>query len=134
LDVTFQDKTAPYDPIIISPGRIQAQLDLGKSLILGVGIDGQTGTINGGDIAHWVVVDKIEPQGPGGGNVLLQNSFSNAQQVIPYDQLEGAWKKFNSVNTDPNMIPSDIPVGVFVDLNSCDPYIPPPTPPTPPTP
>jgi len=118
LDKLFQDLTAPGNPVIVTPGKIKAQLDQGQVLILGVGVDGQTGTLNAGDTPHWVVVEQVEPQGAGGGNVLLYNAIPNTQQVVPYDQLQKAADTFIDSNGG---ISGSPPMGIFVNPSTCTP-------------
>ena len=110
------------NPVVITPGRIQERLSPGNKLILGVGVNQNTGVLNAGDTAHWVVVEKVQPAGVDNGQVLLYNPLPNAQQVVPYDQLIQASKAFVQVNGgDPAGQP---PMGVFVDPSTCSPYTP----------
>lgn len=118
LNEIFQDLTAPGNPVIVTPGKIKAQLEQGQVFIVGVGVDAGTGTLNAGDTRHWVVVEQIAPQGAGGGSALIYNAIPNTQQVVSYDQLQKAWDTFITKNGGFSGSP---PMGIFVDPSTCTP-------------
>jgi hypothetical protein len=77
------------DPVMgfrLSPGRINRLLR-SYSLIAGVNIDGVTGKLRGQGVGHWVVVDKITPNGVNCGWVELYNPFPNKRQDYSYDEF-----------------------------------------------
>ena len=99
------------DPIIgfkISPGRIKKMLEK-YYLIAGVKIDLNSGKLRGQGIGHWVVLDKIVPNGINGGWVELYNPFPNKRQEYSYDEFikscggpswSGVWIKRNLNSKD----------------------------------
>ena len=92
------------DPIIgykISPGRIKKMLEK-HYLIAGVKIDSISGVLRGQGVGHWVVLDKITPNGINGGWVELYNPFPNKRQEYSYNEFinscgspSGVWVKRN---------------------------------------
>lgn len=81
--------TDPYIGFRISPGRLQRMLET-YYLIAGVRIDGVTGKLRGQGIGHWVVLDKITPNGINGGWVEIYNPFPNKRQEYSYDEFINA--------------------------------------------
>lgn len=77
------------DPVIglkLSPGRFQKMLE-NYYLIAGVKIDRITGKLKAQGVGHWVVLDKIEPNGINGGWVEIYNPFPNKRQEYSYDEF-----------------------------------------------
>ena len=78
-------------------------------LIAGVKIDLNSGKLRGQGIGHWVVLDKIVPNGINGGWVELYNPFPNKRQEYSYDEFikscggpswSGVWIKRNLNSKD----------------------------------
>lgn len=92
----FRFDLAMKDPVtglvIVSPGRMKKALE-DYYLVAGVRIkqsDKLTGRLSGQGIGHWVVVDKIFPNGRHGGNggwVEIYNPFPNRRQEYSYDEF-----------------------------------------------
>ena len=81
--------TGLTDPLIgfkISPGRLKDMLR-GNYLIAGVNIDVLSGRLRGQGTDHWVVVDKITPNGINQGWVELYNPFPNRREEYSYDEF-----------------------------------------------
>ncbi len=84
------------DPItgslIVSAGKLKKMLE-NYYLVAGVRIkqgDNLTGRLSGQGIGHWVVLDKIFPNGKHGGNggwVEIYNPFPNKRQEYSYDEF-----------------------------------------------
>ncbi len=77
------------DPIMgfkLSPGRLSKMLE-SFYLLVHVSIDGVTGKLRGAGVGHWIVVDKVTPDGVNGGRVELYNPFRNKRQEYSYDEL-----------------------------------------------
>jgi hypothetical protein len=70
----------------MSPGRFQKML-VTHYLIAAVRIDGVAGNIGEGDIGHWVVLDKVIPDGVDRGWVEVYNPFPNKRQKYSYDEF-----------------------------------------------
>ena len=70
----------------ISPGRLQKMLDR-NYLIAGVKIDLAIGRLRGEGVSHWVVVDKVTPNGVNQGWVELYNPFPNRREEYSYDEF-----------------------------------------------
>jgi len=70
----------------LSPGRFQRMLE-NYYLIAAVKIDAVTGKLRGQGVGHWVVLDKIQPEGINGGWVELYNPFPNKRQEYSYDEF-----------------------------------------------
>jgi hypothetical protein len=112
----FQDQAVPGKPLIFTPEKIQAQLDRGQVLIIGVGIDGKGDIITTpydpnakvSSIVHWIVVEKVQPENATDGQVLIYNPYLNQEQVIPFRQLINGYKYFEG---------SDMPDGLFVSTS-----------------
>lgn len=73
----------------LSPGRLRRRLET-HYLIAGVDIDAYSGKLRGQGVGHWVVVDRIEPNGVNGGWVQLYNPFPNRRQDYSYDEFLNA--------------------------------------------
>ncbi len=76
------------DPVIgykLSPGRLRRRLET-HYLIASVNIDTYTGKLRGQGVGHWVVMDRIEPNGVNGGWVQIYNPFPNRRQDYSYDE------------------------------------------------
>lgn len=81
--------TGLTDPLVgfkSSPGRFQKMLE-NYYLIACVKIDRITGKLRPQGIGHWVVVDKVQPNGINGGWVELYNPFPNKRQEYSYDEF-----------------------------------------------
>ncbi|MGE5249099.1 MAG: hypothetical protein ACM3QS_02700, partial [Bacteroidota bacterium] len=78
--------TDPFIGLRITPGRIQRMLQR-HFLIAGVKIDRNNGRLRGEGVGHWVVVDKVTPQGINAGLVELYNSFPNQREEYSYDEF-----------------------------------------------
>lgn len=84
------------DPVtkrpVVSPGRMQKMLQT-HYLVAGVRIkstDKFTGRLSGGGIGHWVVVDKVTPNGKNDGAqgwVEIYNPFPNKRQEYTFDEF-----------------------------------------------
>lgn len=77
------------DPVVglkLSPGRFQKMLE-NYYLIAGVKIDRITGKLKAQGVGHWVVLDKIRPNGINGGWVEIYNPFPNKRQEYSYDEF-----------------------------------------------
>lgn len=78
--------------VIVSPGRMKKMLEK-YYLVAGVRIkpsDKFTGRLGGQGIGHWIVVDKIFPNGKhsgSGGWVEIYNPFPNKRQEYTYDEF-----------------------------------------------
>lgn len=83
--------TDPYlKKYLHSPGRMTKMLEK-YFLIAGVNIDGTTGKLRPGNkVRHWVVVDKISPEGKNGGWVQLYNPFQNCWEEYTYREFEAS--------------------------------------------
>ncbi|MCB0104141.1 MAG: hypothetical protein KDD74_18990, partial [Anaerolineales bacterium] len=132
LDEPFQVDLGQGNKIInVTPGKIQSQLDMGNQLILGVSINESGIITSSGDTPHWIVVDKVQPQGINDGQVLSYSSSPNSQEVNDYQIVIDAALKFIKINLkdNPNIdldkvaINDNGPIGLFVNPNSCNPYI-----------
>jgi hypothetical protein len=98
--VDFADSLAgpAFEGQILSAGRFQKMLQT-HQLIAGVVIDKNTGKlipdnenkrINNG-VGHWVVLDKVFPNGMNGGRVELYNPYHNQRQEYSYDYFIGSF-------------------------------------------
>jgi hypothetical protein len=84
---TFEQGLTDADTgLRISPGRFQRML-ADHYLIAAVRIDGAAGNIGEGRIGHWVVLDKIIPDGIDRGWVEIYNPFPNKRQIYSYDEF-----------------------------------------------
>ena len=78
--------------IIVSPGRMKTMLE-NYCLVAGVRIkasDTLNGRLSGQGIGHWVVLDKVFPDGKSGGAggwVEIYNPFPNKRQEYTYDEF-----------------------------------------------
>lgn len=70
----------------VSPGRFQKMLKT-HYLIAAVRIDNVAGNIGGGDVGHWVIVDKVITDGIDRGWVEIYNPFPNKRQIYSYDEF-----------------------------------------------
>ena len=77
------------DPVIgyrLSPGRIRKLLET-HFLIAGVKIDRITGRLRGQGVGHWVVIDKMIPEGVNAGWVEVYNPSPNRREEYSYDEF-----------------------------------------------
>lgn len=70
---------------LMTPGRILDVL-YDHRIIIGCKIEGQFGRLRPSGIAHWVVVESIEPEGRG-GLVKIYNPFSNRAETYTWEQF-----------------------------------------------
>ncbi len=99
----FRFEVPMKDPItnrvIVSPGRMQKMLQT-HYLVAGVHIrstDKLTGKLSGQGTAHWVVVDKVVPNGRLGGNggwIEIYNPFPNKRQESSYEDFMRSFSGF----------------------------------------
>lgn len=99
----FRFDFAMKDPItglvVVSPGRMQKALET-HYLVAGVRIkqsDKLTGRLSGQGLGHWVVVDKIFPNGRHSGNggwVEIYNPYPNRRQEYSYDEFIQAFNGY----------------------------------------
>lgn len=92
----FRFEGGMKDPVtgalIVSAGRMKKMLET-HYLVAGVRIrqsDKLTGRLSGQGIGHWVVVDKIFPNGKNSGNggwVEIYNPYPNRRQEYAYDEF-----------------------------------------------
>jgi hypothetical protein len=81
--------------VLVSPGRIETMLKT-HYLVAGVRIK-STGKLSGSGIGHWVVLDKITPDGRLGGNggwVEIYNPFFNKRQEYSYEEFMRSFAGF----------------------------------------
>jgi hypothetical protein len=71
---------------LVTPGRMAKMLEDHRA-IASVHIDGASGNLRGGGILHWVVIEKVIPDGAGRGWVELYNPFCNRMQRYSWDEL-----------------------------------------------
>ncbi len=77
------------DPVMgvkISPGRLKSKLET-CCLIAGVQIDPISGRLRGQGVNHWIVVDKVTPNGINGGWVEIYNPYPNRREEYSYDEF-----------------------------------------------
>ena len=96
----FNLEAGMMDPItghlIISPGKFRKMLET-FYLVAGVKIkksDKLTGRLSGQGVGHWIVVDKVFPNGKQGGNggwVEVYNPFPNKKQEYSYSEFINAF-------------------------------------------
>ncbi|MBL8078466.1 MAG: hypothetical protein JNM55_10930 [Anaerolineales bacterium] len=90
FDIPMKDPIT--NRVIVSPGRIANMLKT-HYLVAGVRIkstDKLTGKLSGQGTGHWVVLDKIAPNGRLGGNggwVEIYNPFPNKRQEYSYEEF-----------------------------------------------
>ena len=99
----FRFDFAMKDPItgfvVVSPGRMQKVLET-HYLVAGVRIkqsDKLTGRLSGQGLGHWIVVDKIFPNGRHSGNggwVEIYNPYPNRRQEYSYDEFIQAFNGY----------------------------------------
>ena len=99
-------ETALRDPItnrpVISPGSLKRLLET-HYLVAGVRIkpgDKYAGRLSGQGIGHWVVLDKITPNGAlsgAGGWVEIYNPFPNKRQEYTYDEFMRSFSGYNGI-------------------------------------
>ncbi|MFZ1041376.1 MAG: hypothetical protein WCA79_01045 [Anaerolineales bacterium] len=110
----FQDQAVPLKPLIFTPEKIQAQLDRGQVLIIGVGIDGKGNIIitqsydPTKSVPHWIVVEEVQPESATEGQVLIYNPYTNSEETITFSDLTAGYKNFQG---------SDMPDGLFVSTS-----------------
>jgi len=86
-NLRFKDGLSDSDTRFkISPGRLQKMLAK-HFLIAAVRIDSVAGNIGEGKVGHWVVLDKITPDGIDRGWVEIYNPFPNKRQIYSYDEF-----------------------------------------------
>ena len=73
----------PHSGLKMSPGRFKKKLKT-HYLIASVGIGSTAGNIGGGNIRHWVVLDKVFPEGIEKGWVEIYNPFPNKRQEYSF--------------------------------------------------
>ena len=76
----------PFMGLKISPGRLKKMLK-DHYLIVAVHIDLISGRLRGEGLNHWVVLDKVTPNGVNGGWVELYNPFPNRREEYSYDEF-----------------------------------------------
>lgn len=92
-----------------SPGRI-AQMLKTHFLIAGVNIDGVTGRLKpGDDVRHWVVVDKLIPDGKNRGWVQIYNPFPNCTEEYSYREFISAVGTWSGLWVKRSIVPLYIP-------------------------
>ena len=80
-NLRFKDGlTDQYTGLKTSPGRFQRMLAT-HYLIAAVQIDKFAGNIGEGKVGHWVILDKITPDGVDSGWVEIYNPFPNKRQI-----------------------------------------------------
>jgi hypothetical protein len=85
--ISFQDGLADAETgLRKTPGRFQKMLAT-HYLIAAVRIDSVAGNIGEGKVGHWVVVDKVTPEGINRGWVEIYNPFPNKRQVYSFDEF-----------------------------------------------
>lgn len=85
--MNFKDGLTDADTgLKISPGRFQRRLAT-HYLIAAVRIDGAAGNVGEGKIGHWVILDKVIPEGVNHGWAEIYNPFPNKRQVYSYDEF-----------------------------------------------
>jgi hypothetical protein len=110
----FQDQAVPGKPLIFTPEKIQAQLDRGQVLIIGVGIDGKGNIVitqsydPTKSVPHWIIVEKVQPESATEGQVLIYNPYTNSEEPITFSDLTAGYKNFQG---------SDMPDGLFVSTS-----------------
>jgi len=70
----------------ITPGRFQKMLTT-HYLIAAIRIDSVAGNLGGGRVGHWVVLDKVFPEGINRGWVEIYNPFPNKRQEYSYSEF-----------------------------------------------
>jgi hypothetical protein len=84
---TFQQGLTDADTgLRLSPGRFQKMLAT-HYLIAAVRIDAIAGNVGEGKIGHWVILDKVIPDGIDRGWVEIYNPFPNKRQMYSYDEF-----------------------------------------------
>ncbi len=76
----------PYMGLKVSPGRLKKMLET-YYLLVAVHIDLITGRLKGDGLIHWVVLDKVTPNGVNTGLVELYNPFPNRREEYSYDEF-----------------------------------------------
>jgi hypothetical protein len=79
----------------VSPGRLKKMLEK-YYLIIAVHIDMISGRLRGEGLNHWVVLDKVSPNGINGGWVELYNPFPNRREEYSYDEFMRSVGPFSS--------------------------------------
>ncbi|MFN8413051.1 MAG: hypothetical protein U0Z26_11740 [Anaerolineales bacterium] len=88
--------------LLVSPGRMKKMLET-HYLLAGVRIkqgDKFTGRLSGQGIGHWVVVDKVTPNGRLSGNggwVEIYNPFPNKRQEYSYEEFINSFAGFSGL-------------------------------------
>lgn len=81
--------TALTDPVkgapLVTPGRIENLLE-DNFVIASCRIDGNTGRLRGQGVGHWVVLEKVIPDGIGNGWVELYNPFPNRRKRYSWSE------------------------------------------------
>jgi hypothetical protein len=70
----------------MSPGRFRKKLET-HYLIAAIRIDNRAGNIGEGDVGHWVILDKVFPEGVGRGWVEAYNPFPNERQTYSFTEF-----------------------------------------------
>jgi hypothetical protein len=84
--ITFQAGLGGNNDMLYTPGRFQKMLAT-HYLIAAVRIDSVAGNIGEGPIGHWVVLDKVIPDGINRGWVEIYNPFPNKRQNYSFDEF-----------------------------------------------
>jgi hypothetical protein len=85
--ITFQAGLTDADTgLKKTPGRFQKMLAT-HYLIAAIRIDSVAGNMGEGKVGHWVVLDKIIPEGINRGWVEIYNPFPNKRQVYSFDEF-----------------------------------------------
>ena len=71
---------------LVTPGKIAALLSSHK-MIISVRIDSRFGNLQSSGILHWVVVEKVIPDGIGRGYVEIYNPFPNRRQRYSWNEF-----------------------------------------------
>jgi len=70
---------------LVTPGRV-AKLLAKNRIIASCHIDGHNGRLRGSGVLHWVVLEKVIPDGIGQGWVHLYNPFPNRMERYSWDE------------------------------------------------
>lgn len=89
--IPFQDGLGGKNDLLYTPGRFQKMLAT-HYLIAAVRIDSVAGNIGEGPVGHWVVLDKVIPDGINRGWVEIYNPFPNKRQVYSFDEFKRSCK------------------------------------------
>lgn len=84
LEDGFYDRV--LERALVSPGRMAKLLETHRA-IAGVKISGSTGTLQNSGVLHWVVVEKVIPDGVNRGWVELYNPFPNQMQRYSWSEF-----------------------------------------------